>query len=171
MTWRTHLVVGANSIWLLGVFNHLNSALVIVPLAMLASILPDLDASGAKIHSIGGGALSGFKGVFHHRGIMHSLFFSLVFFIILFAVNVLVLDNSLPLLPYAVALSYVSHPIIDGFNKAGVGFLYPFNKTKFSLIPSFLRTPIKGFADNLFFVLGSFGILLFYFIYINPSFA
>jgi membrane-bound metal-dependent hydrolase YbcI (DUF457 family) len=172
MHWRTHIAIGGNAIWLT-VFskNPDQSLLVFLPVAILASLLPDIDAAGngAKIHYIGGGVLGNFKGIFtgryfHHRGIMHSVFVSVIFFIILFLINLLFLNNSYPLLPYVFFLSYFSHPIIDGFNTS-VGYLYPFSFRRMSMVPYVMRSPVKGFTDNLLFIFGIFGILLFFLLY------
>lgn len=158
------MVVGTNSIWLLALTGNPNSGLaVLIPAAMIASLLPDIDATGrgAKIHYLGGGVLKNFIGVFHHRGIMHSFFVVGIIFIFLFLVNLLVLENTIPLLPYVFALSYLSHPLIDGFN-CGVGYLFPFNKKKFALLPRALWTPVNGFTDNLLFMVGAFSLIIFY---------
>jgi membrane-bound metal-dependent hydrolase YbcI (DUF457 family) len=168
MTWKTHLVVGTNTIWLLTLTNNTesNDIAALIPAAMIASLLPDIDAAGrgAKIHYMGGGILKGFRGVFHHRGLMHSLFVVAIIFVFLFFVNIFALGNSSPLLPYVFALSYLSHSIIDGLN-CGVGYLFPFNKKKYALIPRALWTPVNGFTDNLLFMVGSFSLIIFYFLY------
>jgi membrane-bound metal-dependent hydrolase YbcI (DUF457 family) len=175
MTWRTHIAIGANSIWLASLAPADASIFVLLPAAMLASILPDIDAAGggAKIHYIGYGVLGAFRGMsgkyFHHRGIMHSVFISLILFLILFLVNYFFLGNSFPLLPYVFFLAYLSHPIIDGFN-AGVGFFYPLDRKKYALLPYRMLSPLKGFTDNLLFFIGIFGILLFFLLFAQ-SFA
>src|SRR5947209_4458834 len=138
MTWRTHVAVGTNAIWLAGLFGKADeSILVLLPVAVIASLLPDIDAVTAKIHFIGGGVLGIFRGsfygkYFHHRGLMHSLFVTLIFFVILW----IFFRNSIPLLPYVFALSYFSHSLIDGLN-TGVGYLYPFKRKMYSLVPRF----------------------------------
>src|SRR3989338_303595 len=169
MTWRTHLAIGANAVWFTSVTkNPDQSLLVFLPVAMLASLLPDIDAAGdgAKIHYVGGGVLSNFKGIFtgryfHHRGIMHSVFVSLIFFLIVYLINFFYLNNIYPLLPYVFFLSYISHPLIDGFNTS-VGYLYPFNRKKIALFPKLMLSPLKEFTDKILFVIGAFGILLFF---------
>ena len=157
------MAVGVNALWIAPFFGPLDkSILVLLPAAMLASILPDIDATAAKIHFIGGGVLGIFRGAFggryfHHRGIMHSLPVALV----ILSVMLGIFHSSFPALPYVFATSYFSHSIIDGFN-TGVGFLYPFVGRRFALVPKFLRTPVGGAADNLFFFMACLGILLFF---------
>ena len=163
MTWRTHVAVGMNALWVAPLFGNVaQSILVLLPVALVASLLPDIDASSAKIHYIGGGVLGIFRGsfygkYFHHRGLMHSLPITILLFIIL----LMVFWHSYPALPFVFALSYVSHPVIDGFNTT-VGYLYPFLHKRFTFIPNALRTPVGGVVDNMLFFLALFGLLLFF---------
>ncbi len=162
MTWRTHIAVGLNALWLAPFFGPLDrSFLVLLPVVVIASLLPDIDASSAKIHYALGGVLRVFKGsfhgkYFHHRGIMHSLFVAVLIFIIL----VIIFKNTIPALPYVAAVSYFSHALIDGLN-TGVGFFYPFVK-RFSLVPKVMRTPVGGIIDKVLFFVGLMFILLFF---------
>ena len=166
------MAIGANTIWLAALTpKPEQSILVFLPVALLASLLPDIDATGdgAKIHYIGGGILGGFRGLFggryfHHRGLMHSLFVSVIFLIILWAVNFFVLQNAYPLLPYVFFCSYLSHPVIDGLNTS-VGYLYPFVRRRFALLPRGMLSPVKGFTDNLLFIFGMFGIFFFFLLF------
>jgi membrane-bound metal-dependent hydrolase YbcI (DUF457 family) len=168
MTWRTHVAIGTNAIWLAGMFGQANqSMLVYLPVAVIASLLPDIDASSAKIHYAAGGVLGVFKNsfhgkYFHHRGLMHSLPLTLLFFIIL----IIIFHSSYPLLPYIFSLSYLSHSIIDGLN-TGVGFLYPFVLKRFALVPRSLRSPVGGFADTCLLFVGLAGLLLFFAVYVH----
>lgn len=168
MNWRTHIAVGANAVWLMGLQGHVDdSIIVLLPAAMLASLLPDLDAGSAKIHYIGKGALGGFKGLFrgkyfHHRGIMHSLLVTVIVFIITWAFS----RNSIPLLPYVVALSYFSHSLIDGFN-AKVGYLYPFSGKMFAFLPLNFRARVKGPFDTMLLFVGLSGVAIFFLLHAN----
>ena len=159
MTWRTHAVVGANAVWITALFSTVDAtALGLLAAGAFAGLLPDIDASGrgAKIHYVGGGALGLFKGVFQHRGFFHSV----MAVVLLFLVSTWLLREYHPLLPLILTLGYASHPIIDGFNTVGVRYLFPKRKM-YNLIPKFFRTPVHGFADQLFFILGIMGIALF----------
>ena len=168
MTWRTHLAVGVNALWVAPFFRPIDqSILILLPVAMLASLLPDIDATAAKIHFLGGGIFGIFRGAFygkyfHHRGLMHSLPVTVLLFIIL----LVVFHNSVPALAYVFAASYFSHAVIDGFN-TGVGYLYPFLYKRFGLIPKFLRTPVDGLLDRTLFLFAAFGILLFFLVFKN----
>jgi|GEM_PF-824691 len=165
MTWRTHAVVGANSLWLLLFTAKVDQSIIVyLPIALFASILPDIDATAAKVHYIGGGVLGIFKGVFtggkyfHHRGIMHSLFVAVLLSFVVWIFS----KNYYPVLCYIFGLSYFSHAVIDGFNTR-VGYFYPFTTKRFALLPRPLLTPVKGAADKLFFVAAAFGLILFFF--------
>lgn len=163
MTWRTHIAVGTNAIWLAGLLGQVDqSILILLPAAILASLLPDIDASSAKIHYAGGGALGIFKNsfhgkYFHHRGIMHSLAAAVFFFIVLW----LAFKNSYPLLAPVFTLSYFSHSLIDGLN-TGVGYLYPFVNKKFALLPKSLRFRVGSPFDTLLMFAGIAGLLIFF---------
>ena len=163
MTWRTHIAIGANAIWLIPYFGKVDQTiLILLPAAALASIFPDIDASSAKIHYAAGGILGIFKGAFHgkyfhHRGIMHSFFAAAVLLVLL----MVTLGNSYPLLPYVASLAYISHPIIDGLN-TGVGYFYPFILKRYCLLPKFLRFQVGSPADTLLMFLGIGGLLIFF---------
>jgi membrane-bound metal-dependent hydrolase YbcI (DUF457 family) len=163
MTWRTHVAIGANAIWLTAFTGRVDqSILILLPVAIVASLLPDIDAQAAKIHYAGGGVLGIFRDsfygkYFHHRGLMHSFFVTLLLFIVLF----IIFKDTQPLLPFVFAVSYASHPIIDGFNTS-VGYLYPFVHIRFALLPKFLRFQVGSGADTLLMFLGIFGLLIFF---------
>jgi membrane-bound metal-dependent hydrolase YbcI (DUF457 family) len=163
MTWRTHVAIGANAIWLTGLLGKVDeSILVLLPTAIIASLLPDIDATAAKIHYAAGGALGIFKGAFygkyfHHRGLMHSFFVAIILFFIL----VIAFNGSYPLLAPIFFLSYISHSIIDGLNTT-VGYFYPFIYKRFALLPRWLRFPVGSPVDILFMFGGIAGLLLFF---------
>lgn len=172
MTWKTHVAIGTNAIWLTALTGTIDqSILLLLPSAAFASLLPDIDTTGfgAKIHYLKGPGriFAPLRGVFvgryfHHRGLMHSLFVTLIIFFIL----TVFFKAVYPLLPAVFALSYLSHPIIDGFNHT-VGYLYPFSLKRFALLPRFLRTPVGGLADNLMLFFGVIGLLLYFFLFQN----
>ncbi len=168
MTWRTHVVVGMNTLWILPLTGHVdNTIFTLVPTAALASLLPDIDAISAKIHYLGKGALlftqGKFKGkYFHHRGMMHGVFIAALITLIL----AFFFAKSVPMLPVIFFLAYMSHGVVDGLNWP-VGLFYPLWMKKFTLLPRSLLTPVNGFADNLIFILGSFSLLLLFWVIHN----
>lgn len=162
MTWRTHVAIGSNAIWLTALTGKVDQTiLVYLPVAAIASLLPDIDATSAKIHYAAGGALGIFRGAFygkyfHHRGIMHSFLVAAIFFVIL----AVIFKDSYPLLAPIFGLSYISHPIIDGFN-TGVGYFYPFVHERYALLPKFLRFRVGSLMDTLLMFAGIAGLLIF----------
>ncbi len=163
MTWRTHVAVGANAIWLTALTGKIDqSILVLLLTAIVASLLPDIDASDAKIHYAGGGALGVFKGAFygkyfHHRGLMHSFLVAVIFLIVL----AVIFKNYNPLLAPVFFLSYISHTIIDGFN-GGVGYLYPFIHKRFSLLPRVMQFKVGSIMDTIVMFVGIASLLIFF---------
>ncbi len=165
------MVVGLNALWVAPVFGPISqSILVLLPVAALASLLPDLDATSAKIHYIGGGTLGVFRGAFfgkyfHHRGLLHSLPFTFLLWVLL----LIIFHASNPALAFVFALSYASHGIIDGFNSS-VGYLYPFVRKSFALVPRSFRTPVGGIVDGFLFFAALMGVLAFLILYKDQFF-
>ncbi len=163
MTWKTHAAIGANSIWLVPFFSTVDQTMLMyLIVAVVASLLPDIDAVTAKIHYIGGGALGIFRGMFrgklfHHRGMMHSVFVALLFSMIIWIFS----RHTYPMLGAVFFVAYLSHSVIDGFNTS-VGFLYPFIPKRFALVPKPLQSHVGGLTDNLFLFIGLLGLLLFF---------
>lgn len=167
MSGYTHAAVGANAVWIavfLGVVID-ERAIIFVVAGALAALLPDIDARNAKIHSVGGGVLSVFRGAFAHRGFFHSMLAVGMVFVLSFVF----LREHHFLLPYVITLGYASHLFIDGFNFKGVQYFFPFKKM-FHVVPKFLASPVRGIADQLFFVVGASGIALFFLLH-HQSFA
>ena len=166
MNWRTHAVVGANALWVLPLVHQSLDAsiLFLLPSAVVGALLPDIDAhgSGAKVHYVAGGVLGAFRGLFFgkllgHRGLFHSLSMALVLFLIAWSFT----HEQYPSAALVFAIGYITHIIIDGFN-TGVGYLFPFWLKRFALVPRFFLTPVGGTADTFLFILGLFGIALFF---------
>ncbi len=161
MTGTTHMAVGANAAWIAMFFGLTDERVIpLVFVGAIAGLLPDIDASAAKIHFIGGGLLGAFRGIMKHRGFMHSF----LVLGILSVVSYIFLRRFHPFVPLVFGLGYLSHLVIDGFNFAGVPYLFPLKK-KYHLMPKILRTPIKGIVDQLFLILGLLGIVLFFLVY------
>ena len=162
MSGYTHAAIGANAVWLAALTGVVDERVVVLVAAgALAGLLPDIDATSAKIHFLFGGVLSPFRGrhsgVFQHRGIFHSIFAVAV----VFALSFIFLRQYNPLLPFVLALGYASHPFIDGLN-TGVGYLFPFNLKRYALVPRSLQTRVGGPVDQLLFFLAIVGLLMFF---------
>lgn len=157
MTWKTHALVGANAAWIVALYPAAApNIFLLLAAGALGGLLPDIDAGTAKIHFVGGGTLGFFRGIFQHRGFFHSLPATLIVFVLAYSF----LSVYDPFLPWVLALGYVSHCVIDAWNYSGVQFLFPW-RVKFHLLPHLLRSPVKGFTDQLLFVVGCAGLVIF----------
>jgi len=167
MSGLTHAVIGANAIWIASVYGVVdqNTALL-AGVGAIAGLLPDIDASSAKIHYLFGQFLSVFKGrhsgIFEHRGIFHSI----LSVIIIFVFSFIFLRQYNLLLPLVITIGYASHILIDGLN-TGVGYFFPFNRQRYALVPKFLRSKVKGPVDQALFILGTVSLLFFFLINIK----
>ena len=113
MLLRTHLLVGLFFGLLLLPYEN---KLIFVGVALIASIIPDIDSRFSKI---------GKKKTFRilqffvkHRGIIHSFPFLLIVSVVFWFIF------SSIILPFF--LGYASHLLIDGFTKQGIRPFYPF---------------------------------------------
>lgn len=100
--------------------------------SMLGSLVPDIDEPnsivGRKVKHLSGTL----KKVFGHRGIIHTPFFLLIIFFLLFQIK-----NSIPignLLLIGFVSGYISHLILDMLTPAGLMIFYPFSKKKYRLL-------------------------------------
>lgn len=149
MQWRTHVLAGIGSLWLLEMIP-LGIETDILPLciglAAFGALLPDLDANESKIKYF---AVAGvqpfalpaqaFYRSFGHRGFLHSA-----------SALVLVSLLSLPVASYfgwqpwlTLALGYASHLAADACTVSGIPFCYipglnP-NRIRYHLLPRQLR--------------------------------
>ncbi len=154
--------------WLLGALQIVDErAPMLVMAGAFGGLLPDVDAVSAKIHYIGGGIMNSFRGISEHRTLFHSVFMSALVGGFVW----LTLDRFLPYVSVAIGLGYLSHTVIDGFNYGGVGYLYPFRKKKYHLLPKILRSRVGGLVDNLLFVAGITGLALFFLMYQEAFFV
>lgn len=116
MLFRTHLII--TIFFVLLIFPYIQNPIVFIPVALFATLLPDIDSKNSKL-----GHYKIFR-IFNlftkHRGITHSLIFLAVisFFIFLFSKEILL----------AFVLGYVLHIFCDGFTREGVTPFYPSKK-------------------------------------------
>lgn len=152
MMGRTHMVAGAASWVLVSSVAHMKFTVLGIPVAIVASLLPDVDHPtsilGKKIYPVS--AIIG--GIFGHRGITHSLI------AVLALIGVMAYFNASPLI-WAASVGYLSHLLGDWLTPSGVPLLYP-NMKKFSS-PYPIQT--GGLAE--FFIMGMmvFAMLAYFF--------
>jgi inner membrane protein len=145
MRFRTHLVVSLLFALLTFPLFDLNKGVFLL-IFLVASIVPDIDASGSLI-----GRHVPFIGwIFRHRGMFHSAGMAVALSIILYAFTGLAIAS-------VFCLGYLTHLLADMLTPDGVALLFP------------LRWRVKGFiktgsvAETMIFLvcmLIGFGLLL-----------
>ena len=147
MLFHTHLLLGVLFYLLFARFFSGGNQIIFFLLVMLGSLLPDIDESNSKINQwfgAGGKIASLFT---HHRGVFHSLIFTVFLFLL---VSFLTQNYY----AYALVLGYLSHLVGDALTPMGVQIFYPFSKFK-------LRGPIKtGKLGEMFILLALFAIII-----------
>jgi membrane-bound metal-dependent hydrolase YbcI (DUF457 family) len=162
MTWRTHVLSGVSSLWLLLLIPHaLNprNAALLMALAALGALLPDLDAGQSKIRHL---RLTEFKPLgkakpfaplsnalsqgLGHRGVLHSL--------LGWSVIALVASGLTALAQWpaalALVLGYGAHLCGDACTRSGIPWLYPARK-RYHLLPPRLRFVTGSLAEEALF--------------------
>lgn len=124
----------------LGMFSSIfsNGFLWFLIVAMLASMVPDIDNPSSKL----GKNVKIFGYVFLHRGFFHSLPALVLFTFIVWKL--------VPICAFAFFLGYISHLMLDNMNYQGIYWLYP------------LKYRIKGFtrSNGLFEKFLFYGLVL-----------
>lgn len=168
MRWHTHAAASANAVWL---FTILPVGIVhpvfLVIAAAFGGLLPDIDASDAKIKHLGWKGINPlaplsfiFNAVFGHRGILHSFL----------ALGALMIGGFLLLiwLPWqillAVWLGYLIHLLLDAITPSGVPFFYPLDR-RIRVLPRPLSIPTGSIVEELVFAI--FAMLLAVYIFMN----
>lgn len=164
MTGKTHAVIGANTLWLIQPMLGQTIQPLLIPLAMLAALLPDLDASESTIKhlhiKIAGVKVEPFylpavifSKLFRHRGWLHSA----VAILVVGGLSFALLSRYDILYPLVITFGYTSHILSDALTISGVHFFLPM-KTELHLLPKPLRIKTGGLLDTLFFIGGVLGI-------------
>jgi len=150
MFFKTHLVIAL--FFVLMFFSYIENPIVFLPVAFLATIIPDIDSRFSKIgkHKI----FRIFNFFVRHRGITHSFTFLAVVSVLIF------LSFKEILIPFVLAYSF--HLLLDAIT---IGGIMPFYPLKFR-IKGKIRTGgiIENFLFLFFIAIDSF--LLFYKIYL-----
>jgi len=113
---RTHLAIAVFVILLF--IPHVNNKLVFTFVALIATLLPDIDLSDSTV-----GKRKGFRLLqffVEHRGPIHSLTLCIIISIIL--------SFFFPTLAFAFFLGYSVHLLSDSFTKDGIMPFWPYDK-------------------------------------------
>ena len=127
---KTHLAFGfLTSLVALTIFNIENKILFILIL-VFGAILADIDYMTSKVGSKVRLLSFFIELIFGHRGLMHTIYVPVAFFILLSLFGY-------PVIGFAFLIGFMSHLIIDCLNIKGISFLRPFNKLH---IRGFIKT-------------------------------
>lgn len=147
MMWYTHIVFGY-LFWVLGIkYLNLPNSLWLIPVILILSLFPDLDAEHSKL----GSKLPWLQWIvnkfFGHRGFFHSLW--MVVIITLGPYFLLKKFGWNTSYAFLLGVAYLSHLGADSLTVGGVRPFYPFfQKFKFK---GFIKT--GGFLECIIFIL------------------
>ena len=139
MRYYTHLAFSFLVGVLLIKYLSISNQILFILLFMGFSLLPDIDKVQSKISSkikLVSFVIRFFLG---HRGLMHSIWIPLLFYLLLFMFS---FDIAI-----AISFGYLSHLILDGLTPSGVKLFWPLKKK----LKGFIRT--GSLVEYLLFVL------------------
>jgi len=159
MLWRTHVLLGLSSLWIVAGIPGLLSPANAGPMAACAAfgaLLPDLDAGTAKIAHLSvlrvrpfAPASASMMRAYGHRGIMHFVKGTLLFGGSA-ALAVGLWLGAAPAL--AVLLGYASHLAGDACTLTGIPAMFPDGTRRF-LLPKPLRFATGSATEGLLLIL------------------
>jgi len=145
---KTHLAIGAFAIILF--FPLVNNPFTFVIIALLATVLPDIDTG---FSTIGKNRFNRLVQFFtEHRGAIHSLTFCLVLS--------LLLAVFIPVLAFGFFLGFSMHLLADSFTKMGIVPFWPYRRKA----QGFLKT--GGMVETGVFVVFALADLLLVMVYL-----
>ncbi|PIZ51474.1 hypothetical protein COY27_03725 [Candidatus Woesearchaeota archaeon CG_4_10_14_0_2_um_filter_33_13] len=128
MLFYTHLLLGIVGFLLLNKYFSGGYEWLFLLFVLLGSVLPDIDDGKSKIKKASGIIGSVISFLFKHRGILHSLIFALVLFVLLSLWDIYY--------AWALLIGYTSHLVGDVITPMGIQLFYPFSRWK-------IRGPIR----------------------------
>lgn len=150
MTGKTHLLIGLTVGLMMSQNQPILTQAMIVSVAGIASLLPDIDSPNSTINSkIPPLKIIGF--FVKHRGILHSILIPLL----IAAAAYFFAPIGTQIFAYALALGYFSHLIADSVTIQGIPLLSPL-PYQINLLPKILRIRTGGIVEFLI----SIGIIL-----------
>jgi len=163
MTWRTHLLVGINALWVLAPLPNALAADTVGLLALTASVgalLPDFDATRSKVRSLDiGGArplvplADALNHAFGHRGLLHSPVGWVGFGLLCLLLDPWLSSAGRGWEPsLGLFIGYGSHLIADSATPSGIPStgIYPWlvRRRRFHLLPKCLRVVTGSQAED-----------------------
>lgn len=133
---RTHLLFGFIVLLISILFFNIELTSTMLIITIFASLLPDIDEKSSKI----GRKFKFISLIFDHRGLLHTIWFALLFSIIIH--ETLGTTES-----YIFFIIYSSHLLLDGITKKGIKL---FNPLQLKLSGNI---KVGSFKEKLFFYL------------------
>ncbi|MEX2054565.1 MAG: metal-dependent hydrolase [Candidatus Andersenbacteria bacterium] len=180
MMGRTHTAAGLLLVVTYCAFTALPFSGLVLLMAWLGSLAPDLDARDATIRHLslrwGPGKRNRlplipleilgdlFHYFFGHRGVLHSLLAVILILIGGLFINVINGISGAWLLAFT--LGYTSHLLLDALTPSGIPLWYP-HQTTVSFLPRGLRIPTRSLGDIILFA--SCSLLLLSWFYFYPA--
>lgn len=140
MMFYTHLAFGFLLAFLFLKFFSAENLLLFFMGVFIGSLFVDIDNFKSKVGRKTLGVSFLLQYTLGHRGIFHSLIFSVLFSIVFYFFNI----N----LAYGFFIGYFSHLVIDSFNIQGVKMFYPFSKYNFK---GFIK--VNGLIERITFII------------------
>ena len=138
---KTHLVFSLFlGLILVNFLNIQNNKLLFIVVILLFSVFPDIDYRRSTVGRRFGIISWIINLLFRHRGVFHSIYFPLLFFLIFYYLN-------LKLIAFAALIGYLSHLFLDMMTYAGIKLFHPLHKFQ---IKGFLRS--GGFLEFILFL-------------------
>ncbi len=139
MIFRTHILFSFFIALFLVKILELKNPVLFIAILCLFGILPDIDYHKSKVGRKAKILSHVINFIFGHRGIFHSVFVPLLFYLFFLLINQKILG-------LAALLGYISHLFLDSFTIAGIKPLYPVYNKK---IKGFIKT--GSFIETILF--------------------
>jgi inner membrane protein len=150
MMYYTHLAFGVLSSLLAIDFLKIENKILFILIVVLFSIFPDIDERKSKIGKKYKLASQIINFLFGHRGLFHTVYIPLIFYLVLYNLN-----RNIGL---AILIGYLSHLFMDALTKKGIRPLAPIINIK-------INGPFKtnSFIEKILFlvILGVISYLVF----------
>jgi len=140
MLGRTHLAFSfLIALYIIDILK-INNQILFTIILLLFSIFPDIDVKSSKI-SKKLRPFSYITSLLGHRGILHTIYFPITLFLVLFILNQ-------KLLSLAVLIGYSLHLLLDITTKKGIALLYPLSKKR---IKGFIK--VGSLIENILLII------------------
>ena len=151
MRWHSHIAFGFLAGLVLMHYINTGNTYIFFAFVLVGALMPDLDQPDSKMGRNFGIVSKLIKGVFGHRGLVHTVLGGVIICGAIWLFLSRVYGD-------AMFIGFLSHLFSDGLTKQGIKLFHPFSKAKLS---GFVRT--GGVTELAFFLATLFliGMVLF----------